>query len=111
MPAYGTAPGSFSTDHRMTTCGSDAGITESEIVDFGFQALGLRVYNTCTDPLYINLAAEAATTMMGYIAGCGIFQLDGTIKTSGVGLKTTSTSTGAGLPAARPRVEIIAWSA
>ena len=111
MPAYGTALGSFSTDHRMTTCGSDAGATASEVMDFGFLAQGVYIHNTCTDPLYLNLAAAVATTTMGFIAGCGILTLDGTIKSSGIGLMTTSTTTGAGLPAARPRVEIIAWSA
>lgn len=111
MPAYGAAPNSFSTDHRMTTCGSDAGATQSEVLSFGFLASSLRLHNTCTDPLYVNLAEEAATTLMAYIAGCGVVQLDGTIRVGGLGLKTTSTSTTGGVPTARPRVTVLAWSA
>ena len=110
MPSYPTGPNYFSTDHRMTTCGSDAGVTESETIAFGFYARGLRIVNTCTDLLHVNLNAAAATTLMAYIAGCGELVLTD-IMTNGIGLKTTSTSTGAGLPAARPRVAIHAWSA
>lgn len=106
MPSYGTAPNFYSTGHWMTTCGD--GLT-SETLSFGFIASGLRIANTCTDPLYVNLDEAAATTKMAFIVGCSAMVLDGSIKTSGVGLMTTSTSTGSGLPAARPRVSVSAW--
>ena len=107
-------PGYYSTNHSMTTCGSDAGATQAETLEFGFAATGLRIVNTCADPLYLSLTPDsAATTASAYIAGSGgVFQaVNGSLWTPGISLATTSTSTGVSLPLGRPRVSVVAWSA
>jgi hypothetical protein len=110
MPALGIATNYFSTNHAMTTCGASVPVVQGEVLSFGFLAQGLRIVNTCTDKLFFTLAEEAATTGSAFIAGCGILQLDGSIKISGIGLASTSTTTSGG-SVARPQVSVIAWSA
>lgn len=106
MPSYGAAAGYYSTGHWMTTCGDGLA---SEVLSFGFLAYGLRIDNTCTDPLYFTLTEVAASSGMAFIVGCSSVSLPGPIKTGGIGIMTTSTSTGAGLPTARPRISVTAW--
>jgi hypothetical protein len=97
----------------MTTCGSDIGAKQSETLEFGFAATGLRIVNACGDPLYLSLTPDsAATTDSAYIAGSGgVFQaVKGSLFTPGISLATTSTSTTGG-SVARPKVSVMAWSA
>lgn len=103
------SPNSYSTHHYMTTCGSDAGLTTPEHLAFGFAATALRVFNSCGDRVFFNLQTSA-TTGDDFIAGCSAVSLTGLPPFGGLSLKTTSTSTGAGLPAARPIVGISAWA-
>jgi hypothetical protein len=107
MPDY------YSTNHWMTTCGSDAGATAFEVLEFGFAATGLRIVNTCADPLYFTLTTDPASTNGASLAGSGgTFQAGkGSLFTPGISLATTSTSTGVSLPLGRPKVSVLAWSA
>ena len=99
-------PNVFSTDHRMTTCGD--GKTAEHLV-FGFAATGLRIFNTCSDPLFYNLQTTA-TTADDFIAGCSAVVLNPLPAFGGVSLVTTSTSTAGGAAVARPRVGVSAWA-
>jgi hypothetical protein len=104
-------PGYYSTNHSMTTCGSDAGATQAETLEFGFAATGLRIVNTCADPLYFTLTTDPASTNSPSIPGSGGVFRTTSMWTPGISLATTSTSTGVSLPLGRPRVSVVAWSA
>ena len=109
MAIFSESPANwYSTMHAMTTCGSDAGVTVPEVLLFGFPAVGMRIVNSCNDPLFFNLQTSA-TTADNYVAACGDLLLNPMPPFAGFSLKTTSTATGAGLPTARPQVRIIAW--
>src|SRR5688572_20993970 len=95
----------FSTAHYMTTAGD--GLT-AEFIEFGFRTKGLTVVNSCGPRLFFNLVTCAATTKDAYLA-CGESRTM-LVETISLTLKTTSTSTGAGLPDARPNVSIHAWA-
>lgn len=90
----------------MTTCGD--GLT-AEYLAFGFRTAGLRLYNACGPRLFYDLRACAATTQSDFLA-CGEATVFAGINTLGLSLRTTSTSTGAGLPEARPLVGVSAWA-
>ena len=93
----------------MTTCGSDANATEAERLSFGFPATGIHVFNSCGDRVFFSLQAMA-TTNMTFIAGCSELTLSPIPPTGSLSLKTTSTSTTGGLPAARPIIGVSAWA-
>lgn len=110
MPIFSEGPANFySTGHAMTTCGSDAGITLSERLVFGFPATGIHINNTCADKLYFNLRTSATTDLDGYVPGAGSLLLNPLPPFTGISLKTTSTTTTAGVPLARPQVRVVAW--
>lgn len=109
MANFSESPqGWYSTMHAMTTCEGGVGVTEPETLLFGFPAVGMRIVNSCNDPVYFNLQTSASTAD-NYVAGCSELLLNPMPPFAGYSLKTTSTSTGAGLPTARPQVRIIAW--
>ena len=95
----------FSTAHVMTTCGD--GLT-AEYFEFGFKALGLRLYNSCGPRLFYNLRSCAATTKDDFLA-CGEVAIFQPLHTEIISLRTTSTSTAGGADA-RPFVGVNAWA-
>ena len=112
MPSLGTSPNFYSTGHVMTTCGADVNATQAETLTFGFVARSLRIVNTCGDPLYFSLDPNttASTGSATIAASGGAFQTEDSLSIETLTLKTTSTSTAGGVPLARPKDSVMAWS-
>ena len=87
---------------------SSCAFDNSVVVDFGFRAHGLRVYNSCGTVLFYNIAGEAVSTDRDFIAGCNSLILTG-LQTCGIGLRTTSSSTASATSS--PLVGITSWGA
>ena len=95
----------YSTGHAMSASSSWAGgFFPSDLLAFGFPAVGLRVYNSCGDRLFYSLAGVPSTAA-DFIAGCSALVLDHLPPTGGVQLLTTSSSC-----TSRPLVGVSAWA-
>mgnify|MGYP001559006824 CR=1 FL=1 len=100
-------PNYYSTAHLMsaTSCQWGGSTWATDTLAFGFVATGLRVLNSCGDPLYYSLKGyQPLTTGDGYIAGCSALQIESGLRIGGMTLMTTSSSC-----TSRPRVGITAW--
>jgi hypothetical protein len=98
----------FSTNGALAASSCGANALGQSLLEFGFPASGLRIVNTCGVRMYLNLAGQAATTAMGFLATGETFNLQGEgFRTCGLGLTSTSTSTAAG---AQPLYGVTAWA-
>ena len=99
------SPQFYSTGHSMSASSSwTGGFFPVDLLDFGFPASGLRVYNTCGDRLFFGLG-KVPTTGGDYIAGCSALIIDRLPPTGGLELLTTSSSC-----TSRPIVGVSAWA-
>ena len=101
-------PNFFSTYHQMSASSSwTGGFFPSDLLVFGFPAVGVRVNNACSDRLFYALGAQACdslTTQADFVAGCAALLLDGAL-IGGISLMTTASSC-----TARPFVGVSAWA-
>ena len=98
----------FSTNGALAASSCGAAALPQPLFDFGFPAAGLRIVNTCAPRLYYNLLGQLATTAMGYLSSGEILNIaGGGFQTCGLGLTSTSTSTGA---SAQPLYGVTAWA-
>lgn len=100
----------FSTGHNMSasSCYWRAGSPSCfpyDVLAFGFPAVGVRVYNSCGDPLFYTLGPGAPSTGADFIAGCAALVIDHLPRLGGIGLMATSSSC-----TSRPLVGVSAWA-
>ena len=101
--------GIFSTNGSLAASSCGAAALPQPLFEFGFPAAGLLVVNSCGPRLFYNLLGQVATTAMGYVTCGQTLQLDGGsgLRTCGLGLTSTSTSTVAG---GQPVYGVSAWA-
>jgi len=95
----------YSTNGQLGASSSGAG---SLLLEYGFAAVGLRLYNACGIRLFYNLAGVNATTANAYLTSGAVLQVDGAdAGACGLGLVSTSTSTAVG---STPQYALTAWA-
>ena len=98
----------FSTGHAMSASScwvnGSPSCYPTDLLVFDFVARGMRLYNSCGDPLYYSLAG-APSTKADFIAGCSAMVLDTMPPFGGLQLMTTSSSC-----TSRPLVGVSAWA-
>ena len=100
----------FSTGHAMSasSCwvGGSPSCYPSDLLDFGFPATGLRVWNSCGDRLFYTLGdGGTLSTGADFIAGCQQLVIGQMDRVGGIRLMTTSSSC-----TSRPLVGVSAWA-
>lgn len=98
----------FSTNGALAASSCGANALPQPIFDFGFAASALRLVNTCGPRMFFNLSGDPATTADGYLT-CGdtLEVIGGGFASTGLGLASTSTSTGSG---GQPIYGVTAWA-
>lgn len=98
----------FSTHGSLAASSCGAAALPQPLFDFGFGAAGLRLINTCGPRMFYSLAGTVATTADAYLSSGGSLDITGGgLKSCGLGLTTTSTSTGSG---GQPIYSVMAWA-
>mgnify|MGYP001560780412 FL=1 len=99
----------YSTGHAMSASSCWVGGTPScyptDLLVFGFSAVGARVFNTCGDRLFYSLTGAPTTAQADVIAGCSALTLSAMAPFGGLSLMTTSSSC-----TNRPLVGVSAWA-
>jgi len=98
-------PNAYSTRHSMSASSSwTIAFLPSDLLDFGFPAKFIRIYNTCGDALHFSLQ-DPVTTGHDFVAGCSALVLSDIPAAGAIRLLTTSSSC-----TSRPIVGVSAWA-